>query len=79
MGYYTEDIHPHYMEEVTYEALKGKNKQFEKGWTCCGTELTGCKTKKTIDYSDVYTVLYHDHENSFDLCLDCAKFYKKKD
>jgi hypothetical protein len=79
MQYYTKDIHPDDMNEITYEALKNISKKFEKGWTCCGTEFTGCKTKKTINYSDIYTIFFHDHENSFDLCLDCAKHYKIKE
>ncbi len=58
--------------------MRTRNKFFEKGWTCNGTEFTGCKTKKTINYTDIYSVFYHDHETNFDLCLDCGKFYKMK-
>ena len=75
--YYEEKSHPHPLEYISFERAKSRNTKLES-WTCEASKYTGCKTKKPLNSSDIYSVFYHDPQDNFDLCVDCARHYKRK-
>ena len=47
-------------------------------WECNGTAFSGCHKPKDWKSDDIYGILYHCDEHSFDLCEGCARHYMRK-
>ncbi|CDW88905.1 wd-40 repeat protein [Stylonychia lemnae] len=70
-----DEPHIHPLEAILLKDLKIQNPAYESGFGCDARTFEGCKNKGKR-YHDKFSILYHNVENQFDLCTDCAKVYK---
>lgn len=72
------NTHKHELVKMTYAELKKAEPIYTDGWGCNGKNFYACDRGDDIDNGDIYEAFYHGKTHQFDLCVECAEYYKEE-